>query len=211
MTTRPGDNSHSHHINAANNTTSKSELRTSNFELRGPLAASSALRRLAAFIAIALVATAVCVRAFRVEASSAPASAAKSARIRWASPSFRGVMSTSNISGPLAAYLAPMPVLGTCDTAGPIEIESTTGTAAGVPTAYATLGLAVTAINAGVLHTGTINIEICAATVSEGTGTALLNASGSGSLKIMRRVAPASTGQTAPGVLAGDPTVVYFF
>ncbi len=69
---------------------------------------------------------------------------------------------------------------GACDTAGPIEVESSGGTAAGVPTAYATLsGAAGTGafatINAGVVHTGTITIDVCGDT-SEGTATATLSA-----------------------------------
>ena len=64
-------------------------------------------------------------------------------------------------------------VVGTCDTAGPIEVESSGGTAAGVPTAYATLALAFTAINGGTIHTGTITIDVCGNTTE--TGTAGLN------------------------------------
>jgi hypothetical protein len=64
-------------------------------------------------------------------------------------------------------------VAGTCDTAGPIEVESSGGTAAGVPTPYATLALAFTAINGGVLHTGTITIDVCGNTTE--TGPAALN------------------------------------
>jgi len=67
--------------------------------------------------------------------------------------------------------------IGSCDTAGPIEIESTGGTV--TPTAYATLTAAFAAINGGT-HTGSIAIEVCGNT-DELTGTALLNASGSGS------------------------------
>ncbi|MFN7965607.1 MAG: hypothetical protein U0V87_07965 [Acidobacteriota bacterium] len=67
--------------------------------------------------------------------------------------------------------------LGVCDTAGPLEIESSGGTV--TPTAYATLGAAFSAINAGT-HTGTIDIEVCGNT-AEGATVALLNASGSGS------------------------------
>ncbi|HEX8737036.1 MAG TPA: Calx-beta domain-containing protein, partial [Pyrinomonadaceae bacterium] len=61
-------------------------------------------------------------------------------------------------------------VIGTCDTAGPIEVESTGGTTA--PTAYATLKLAFDAINAGT-HTGSINIEVCGNTTE--TASAVLN------------------------------------
>ena len=67
---------------------------------------------------------------------------------------------------------------GVCDTAGPIEVESSTGTAAGVPTAYATLsgiGGAFAIINAGVVHTGVITIDVCGNT-AEGAAIALLSA-----------------------------------
>ena len=67
--------------------------------------------------------------------------------------------------------------IGVCDTAGPLEIESSGGTV--VPTGYASLTAAFAAINAGT-HTGTIDIEVCGNS-GEGTGTAVLNASGSGS------------------------------
>jgi hypothetical protein len=65
---------------------------------------------------------------------------------------------------------------GTCDTAGPIEVESTGGTT--TPTPYARLQLAFNAINGGT-HKGTITIDVCGNTTE--TGTAQLNASGSGS------------------------------
>ena len=68
-------------------------------------------------------------------------------------------------------------VIGTCDTSGPIEIESTGGVT--TPTAYTTLGAAFTAINAGT-HTGAITIEVCAST-TEGTTPATLNSNGAGS------------------------------
>ncbi|MEK6299798.1 MAG: C25 family cysteine peptidase [Acidobacteriota bacterium] len=65
---------------------------------------------------------------------------------------------------------------GTCDTAGPIEVEASGGVVG--PTAYATLGAAFTAINAGT-HTGTITIDVAGDTVEAAAAT--LNASGSGS------------------------------
>ena len=67
----------------------------------------------------------------------------------------------------------PMLTIGVCDTAGPIEIESTGGTTA--PTAYATLKDGFDAINAGT-HTGSINVEVCGNTTE--TATASLDASG---------------------------------
>ncbi len=60
-----------------------------------------------------------------------------------------------------------------CATAGPIEVESTSGTATGVPTAYATLKDAFDAINLGVIHTGAINAEVCGNTTE--TTTASVN------------------------------------
>lgn len=62
---------------------------------------------------------------------------------------------------------------GTCDTAGPIEVESSGGTQAGTPTAYATLQLAFAAINGGTLHLGTITIDVCGNTTE--TVSAALN------------------------------------
>ena len=65
---------------------------------------------------------------------------------------------------------------GTCDTAGPIEVEgSILGT---TPTAYATLGAAFTAINGGT-HTGAITVDVCGNTTE--TAAASLDASGTGS------------------------------
>jgi hypothetical protein len=63
------------------------------------------------------------------------------------------------------AFLAP----GTCDTAGPIEIESSGGTLAGTPTPYATLAAAFTAINGGTLHLGVITIDVCGNTTEAAT------------------------------------------
>lgn len=64
-------------------------------------------------------------------------------------------------------------VPGTCDTAGPIEVESSGGTLGGTPTSYSTLALAFTAINGGVLHLGTITIDVCGNTTE--VGPAALN------------------------------------
>src|ERR1044071_3242476 len=61
-------------------------------------------------------------------------------------------------------------VIGTCDTAGPVEVEATAGTLG--PTAYPDLASAIAAINAGT-HQGVINIEICGSTIE--TGTMFLN------------------------------------
>ena len=60
--------------------------------------------------------------------------------------------------------------VGTCDTAGPVEIEASGGDPG--PTAYASLGAAFAAVNAGT-HTGVIDVEVCAST-SEGADPAVL-------------------------------------
>ena len=101
-----------------------------------------------------------------------------------------------------AAPVAP----GVCDTAGPIEVE---GTILGVtPTAYATLGAAFAAINAGT-HTGAITIDVCGDT-NEGAATATLNASGSGSASYTSiTMAPAGgAARTISGATtAGSPMI----
>jgi hypothetical protein len=66
-------------------------------------------------------------------------------------------------------------VAGVCDTAGPVEVESTGGLTA--PTAYTTLATAFANIVGGT-HTGSIKIEICGNTTE--TTTATLTASGTG-------------------------------
>lgn len=95
---------------------------------------------------------------------------------------------------------------GTCDTAGPIEIDSTGGTT--TPTAYATLKDAFDAINAGT-HTGAITIDVCGDT-NEGTNTAVLNASGSGSASYTSiAVSPAggAARTITGGTTAGSPMI----
>lgn len=69
-----------------------------------------------------------------------------------------------------AIYLAA----GTCDTAGPIEVESTLGTLAGTPTAYASLAAAFTAINGGVTNLGAVTIDVCGDT-NEAAATVFAN------------------------------------
>jgi hypothetical protein len=98
-------------------------------------------------------------------------------------------------------YLTP----GTCDTAGPVEVE---GSIAGTtPTAYATLGAAFAAINAGT-HTGAITIDVCGDT-SEGTATALLSASGGTSSYTSIVISPAGgAARTISGATtAGAPMI----
>ena len=88
---------------------------------------------------------------------------------------------------------------GTCDTAGPIEVESTLPSG---PTAYATLQLAFADINAGV-HQGAITIDVCGNTAE--TVSAILNASGTGSaLYTSVAMAPAGgAAWTISGAIAG--------
>jgi len=97
-------------------------------------------------------------------------------------------------------------VPGTCDTAGPIEVESSGGTT--TPTAYPTLKAAFDAINAGT-HTGTITIDVCGNT-DETTLTAALNGSGTGSASYSSiLIAPAGgAARTISGATtAGSPLI----
>src|SRR5438093_12066989 len=57
-------------------------------------------------------------------------------------------------------------VIGTCDTAGPIEVEATADTLG--PTAYPDLSSAFTAIT-GRTHQGVINVEVCGNTTETTT------------------------------------------
>jgi hypothetical protein len=83
----------------------------------------------------------------------------------------------SKTNAPVAITSAPAAqplTIGTCDvaTAGlPVEVEADAGTTG--PTAYASLGAAFAAINAGT-HQGNINVEICFNS-NEGTTPATLN------------------------------------
>lgn len=100
---------------------------------------------------------------------------------------------------------APMTV-GTCNTAGPIEVESTGGTTA--PTAYGSLGAAFAAINAGT-HTSSIAVEVCGNT-DEGTTTAMLSASGTGSASytdISIKPAGGSARTISGATTAGSPMI----
>ncbi|MEZ5305920.1 MAG: Calx-beta domain-containing protein [Pyrinomonadaceae bacterium] len=86
-----------------------------------------------------------------------------------------------------------------CATSGPVEIVSTGGTT--TPTAYANLGGAFAAINAGT-HTGTIDIGICGDTTE--TATASLDASGSGSTSYTSvHIAPIDLSRTISGNFTG--------
>jgi hypothetical protein len=71
--------------------------------------------------------------------------------------------STATIPEKQITMLTP----GTCDTAGPIEVESTGGTSLA---SYARLQLAFNAINNGI-HTGTITIDVCGNTTETGTAS----------------------------------------
>ncbi len=94
-------------------------------------------------------------------------------------------------------------VIGTCDTAGPIEVESTGGVTA--PTAYATLGAAFSAINAGT-HTGSINIEVCGNTTE--TTMADLSSSGTGSSSYTDvTVRPVGAARIIEGSLGGASVI----
>ena len=91
--------------------------------------------------------------------------------------SFFGFATETKVASTSAPDDERMLVIGVCDTAGPIEVESSAGTLAGIPTAYASLtvaGGAFAAINGGVAHLGVINIEICGNSVAE-TGVTALN------------------------------------
>ena len=109
-------------------------------------------------------------------------------------PSFRSIES-ANIP------LAP----GTCDTAGPIEIESSGGTLAGTPTAYATLALGFSAINGGTLHLGTITIDVCGDTTETGTGASLNQVAGVTSVVISPAGGAART--ISGAITAGNPLI----
>ncbi|HEY0461476.1 MAG TPA: Calx-beta domain-containing protein [Pyrinomonadaceae bacterium] len=89
--------------------------------------------------------------------------------------------------------------IGTCDTAGPIEVESSGGTTA--PTAYATLKAAFDAVIAGT-HTGTINVEVCGNTTE--TATAALTASGVGAASYTSvTIRPVGAGRVIEGSIVG--------
>src|SRR5262249_5342661 len=104
-------------------------------------------------------------------------------------------------SAPVQAEPAPPPfALGSCETAGPIEVEASGGTLG--PTAYATLKAAFDAINAGT-HTSAISIEVCGNTTEAATAT--LHASGSGPASYAQVVIRPSGGvaRTISGSIAG--------
>lgn len=89
--------------------------------------------------------------------------------------------------------------ISVCDTAGPIEVESSGGTT--VPTAYATLKGAFDAIIAGT-HTGSINIEVCGNTTE--TATAALTASGVGAASYTDvTIRPLAGARVIEGTIAG--------
>jgi trimeric autotransporter adhesin len=108
-----------------------------------------------------------------------------------------------NKSAPVDDFVKTETLLtpGTCDTAGPIEVE---GSILGsTPTAYATLGAAFTAINAGT-HTGAITIDVCGDTTE--AAIASLSASGAGSASYTAiTISPAGgAARTITGNLASE-------
>jgi hypothetical protein len=108
-------------------------------------------------------------------------------------------------AAPARAAAEPFVAIGTCDTAGPIEIESTGGTT--MPTAYAALKDAFDAINAGT-HTGTVTVEVCGNTAE--TAPAVLNASGSGSASytsILVRPTGGASRTITGAIAAGSPLI----
>ena len=84
-------------------------------------------------------------------------------------------------------------------TAGPIEVEATAGTLG--PIAYATLQVALDAINMGT-HQGAVTVEVCGDTTE--TATASLNASGSGgAVYTSVLVQPVGGARTVTGSIVG--------
>ncbi|HJQ97613.1 MAG TPA: hypothetical protein VJ826_04810, partial [Candidatus Polarisedimenticolaceae bacterium] len=109
---------------------------------------------------------------------------------------FRGFVGVCCFALLLAALGTPAhATIGTCDTAGPIEVEgSVLGT---TPTAYATLAAAITAINGGT-HTGVVEVEVCASSTE--TAAMFLNSSGAGSASYTSlRIRPLVDGVTISG------------
>ncbi|MBZ5640358.1 MAG: hypothetical protein LAO51_16580, partial [Acidobacteriia bacterium] len=110
----------------------------------------------------------------------------------------------SSAVAPIVMMPGARAAVGVCDQGNLVDVEATGGGGGG----YATLGAAFAAINAGTF-TGTINVEICGNT-AEGTATATLNASGSGSasytsitIKPVGGVARTISG----GTTAGSPMI----
>ncbi len=91
---------------------------------------------------------------------------------------------------------APL-VPGTCDLGGVVEVEATGGTNA----AYATLGAAFAAINAGT-HTGTITIDVCGDTTENGFGDVKRERFGRGFLYVNRHCSGGRRGTDDFGNLA---------
>lgn len=139
----------------------------------------------------------------QASAPAGPIPGSQAAPLNSPSSQTVGLLTRSKVA---PGSFTPMPfAIGTCDTAGPIEVEaSLVGPG---PTAYATLALAFTAINNG-LHTGAVSVEVCGNTVEVGTAT--LNASGSGSASYAQIVVRPAGGvaRTISGAIAaGSPLV----
>ncbi len=112
---------------------------------------------------------------------------------------------------PLAIAMLAAPAahatIGVCDTAGPVEVESSGGTT--TPTAYTTMGAAFTAINGGT-HTGTINVELCGNT-NEGATAATLNSSGAGTASYTSvKINPLVDGVTITGASTSGYGILQF-
>jgi trimeric autotransporter adhesin len=140
-----------------------------------PVSHNPVTRPLAVFVLISIFATLLLVGMFKVAASNSPARSAVKRAGAVDNP-VKEAKTGANLNGVAAGYLQPpTPLLGTCDTGSPVEVEATAGTLG--PTGYSNFNSAFTAINSGT-HQGTINIEICNNVIE---GVATLNASGAGS------------------------------
>ncbi len=151
-----------------------------------------------------LFAAVFCILAIGAVASAANWSAIRaSAASLFAYATGQAALSGATADAPIQTRAAVTP--GACDTAGPVEVESSGGTT--TPTAYPSLKDAFDAINAGT-HTGTITIDVCGDTNE--TLTAVLNASGAGSASYSSIViAPAGgAARTISGAIAaGSPLI----
>jgi len=122
--------------------------------------------------------------------------------------SFFSTADTNAVSTTAPEPVEDMITPGTCDTAGPIEVESSGGTLAGVPTAYTSLTNAAgafLAINGGTLHLGTITIDVCGNSTSEAGTNSLNQVAGVTSITMSPAGGAARTISGAPA--AGTPLI----